>query len=198
LRTVAAVQGTGASGDDALVRRARAGDVGAFEALLAPRLDRCYRLAWTILSNEADAADAMQDALMAAWREVPRLRDPAAFDGWLNRVVANAARMALRRRSRRRDVQVRPAGLDERELEPTAVPVDAHAQAVLDWIADADVIGRAFERLRPEERIVLILRYVDERSVAEIAATLAVPVGTAKWRLHEARRSLERIIGSQP
>lgn len=196
LKSVAAVQRHGESADDALVRRARGGDVAAFEALLATRLDRCYRLAWSILSNEADAADAMQDGLVAAWREIPRLRDPKAFDGWLNWVVANAARMALRRRSRRREVQVRPAEPTDLEA-PALAAIDRGAQADLDRIADADAVGRTLARLRPEDRLVLALHYVDERSVAEIAATLDVPVGTAKWRLHEARRSLERIIGSE-
>jgi RNA polymerase sigma-70 factor (ECF subfamily) len=194
---MAAVQRADVSADDALVRRARTGDVAAFEMLVASRIDRCYRLAWSILSNDADAADAMQDALVAAWREVPRLRDPAAFDGWLNRVVANAARMALRRRSRRREVQVRPVEPGTRELPPMEAKVDRVAQADIDRIADADAIGRAFGRLRPEDRLVLALHYVDERPVAEIARTLGVPVGTAKWRLHEARRSLEQILGSE-
>ena len=97
------------SADDALVRRARSGDAAAFEALVDTRIDRCYRLAWSILSNDADAADATQDALVSAWRQLPRLRDTAAFDGWLNRIVANAALMSRRHRVRLREVSVRPA-----------------------------------------------------------------------------------------
>jgi RNA polymerase sigma-70 factor, ECF subfamily len=87
--TTAATAAT--SPDDAVVRRARRGDAAAFAALVDTRIDRCYRLAWSILSNDADAADATQDALVAAWRQLPRLRDPATFDGWLNRIVANAS-----------------------------------------------------------------------------------------------------------
>ena len=64
------------SADDALVRRARTGDAAAFEVLVDSRIDRCYRLAWSILANDADAADATQDALVSAWRQLPRLRDP--------------------------------------------------------------------------------------------------------------------------
>src|SRR5439155_3302535 len=64
-----------ASADDALVRRARSGDAAAFGVLVDTRMDRCYRLAWSILSNDADAADATQDALVSAWRQLPRLRD---------------------------------------------------------------------------------------------------------------------------
>jgi RNA polymerase sigma-70 factor (ECF subfamily) len=62
------------SADDALVRRARRGDAAAFAVLVDTRIDRCYRLAWSILSNDADAADATQDALVSAWRQLPRLR----------------------------------------------------------------------------------------------------------------------------
>ena len=97
------------SADDALVRRARTGDAAAFAELVDTRIDRCYRLAWSVLSNDADAADATQDALVSAWRQLPRLRDPAAFDGWLNRIVANAALMARRHRVRLREVSVQPA-----------------------------------------------------------------------------------------
>ncbi len=98
------------SADDALVQRARTGDAAAFELLVDTRIDRCYRLAWSILLNDADAADATQDALVSAWKQLPRLRDSAAFDGWLNRIVANAALMARRHRVRLREVSVR-AGL---------------------------------------------------------------------------------------
>jgi RNA polymerase sigma-70 factor (ECF subfamily) len=194
MRVIAAVERPGTSVDDALVARAQRGDRTAFEQLVAPRLDRCYRLAWSILSNEADAADAMQDGLLAAWREIPRLRDPRAFDGWLNRVVANAARMARRSRLRRHEVQVSPAEPRDDDGRPVPVTIDVRATADIDHVAEADLIGRAFARLRPEDRVVLALYYVDERSVAEIARTLAVPVGTAKWRLHEARRALERVM----
>src|SRR6478752_4096836 len=108
------------SADDALVRRARTGDAAAFAVLVDTRIDRCYRLAWSILSNDADAADATQDALLTAWRQLPRLRDAAAFDGWLNRIVANAALMARRHRVRLREVSVRPAnpGHDAVPAEP--------------------------------------------------------------------------------
>jgi RNA polymerase sigma-70 factor (ECF subfamily) len=181
--------------DAGLVLRARAGDATAFETLVRPRLDRCFRLAWSILSNDADAADAMQDALVAAWRQLPRLRDPAAFDGWLNRVVANAALMQRRRRIRRREVQVLPVGDQDSDVTATAAPGSSQsAEDSPARIADRDVIVRAFMRVRPEERAILVLHHLEERPVAEIARMLGVPTGTAKWRLHEARRALERAM----
>ncbi len=189
--TLAGGQLVAESSDEALVRRACRGDTAAFDALVATRIDRCYRLAWAILSNDADAADATQDAFVSAWRQLPRLRDPAAFDGWLNRIVANSARMSRRHRRRLREIQVDPgvagdgvAARDERTFDP-------NARTVIDDVDDGDAIVRAFARLRDQDRAILVLHHVDRRPVTEIARTLGIPVGTAKWRLHAARRALE-------
>jgi RNA polymerase sigma-70 factor (ECF subfamily) len=192
--TVAA--GSATSADDALVRSARSGDAAAFEVLVDTRIDRCYRLAWSILSNDADAADATQDALVSAWRQLPRLRDSAAFDGWLNRIVANAALMARRHRVRLREVSVRPAyaGAESPQPEPRQ---DLHARTQMDEMVDNDAIGRAFDRLRPQDRMLLVLHHVEERPVAEIARSLGIPVGTAKWRLHAARGALEKAMEAE-
>lgn len=184
------------SADDALVRRARSGDATAFGMLVATRIDRCYRLAWSILSNDADAADATQDALVSAWRQLPRLRDIAAFDGWLNRIVANAALMARRHRVRLREVSVRPAYPGDVTPEPEP-PQDPHARTAMDMLVDSDAIGRAFDRLRPQDRLILVLHHVEERPVAEIARSLGIPIGTAKWRLHAARGALEKAMEAE-
>ena len=182
--------------DDALVQRARSGDAAAFEALVASRIDRCYRLAWSILANDADAADATQDALVSAWRQLPRLRDPAVFDSWLNRIVANAALMTRRHRVRLREVSVRPAagGAESPQPEPRQ---DLQARTQMDELVDHDAIGRAFDRLRPRDRMILVLHHVEERPVAEIARSLGIPVGTAKWRLHAARGALEKAMEAE-
>jgi RNA polymerase sigma-70 factor (ECF subfamily) len=185
-----------ASADDALVRRARRGDAEAFGILVDTRIDRCYRLAWSILSNDADAADATQDALVSAWRQLPRLRDSAAFDGWLNRIVANAALMARRHRVRLREVSVRPAHPGDQAPEP-GPRQDAHARTAMDELVDNDAIGRAFDHLRPKDRMLLVLHHVEERPVAEIARSLGIPIGTAKWRLHAARSALEKAMEAE-
>jgi RNA polymerase sigma-70 factor (ECF subfamily) len=184
------------SADDALVRRARTGDATAFAALVDTRIDRCYRLAWSILANDADAADATQDALVSAWRKLPRLRDTAAFDGWLNRIVANAALMARRHRVRLREVSIRPVTPGEGMPQPEP-PQDPRARTAMDDVVDNDAIGRAFDRLRPQDRLILVLHHVEERPVAEIARSLGIPVGTAKWRLHAARNALEKAMEAE-
>ena len=184
------------SPDDALVRRARTGDAAAFEVLVDTRIDRCYRLAWSILSNDADAADATQDALVSAWRQLPRLRDPATFDGWLNRIVANAALMTRRHRVRLREVSVRPAYPGDETPQPEPAQ-DPRARTAMDEFVDNDAIGLAFDRLRPQDRMLLVLHHVEERPVAEIARSLGIPVGTAKWRLHVARGALEKAMEAE-
>ena len=185
-----------ASGDDALVRRARSGDAAAFEALVDTRIDRCYRLAWSILSNDADAADATQDALVSAWRQLPRLRDPGTFDGWLNRIVANSALMVRRHRVRLREVSVQPTRPGEATPDPEPWQ-DPRARTAMDEFVDNDAIARAFDRLRPKDRMILVLHHVEERPVAEIARSLGIPVGTAKWRLHAARTALEKAMEAE-
>jgi RNA polymerase sigma-70 factor (ECF subfamily) len=194
--TVTTATNPATSADDALVRRARSGDAAAFAVLVDARIDRCYRLAFSILSNDADAADATQDALVSAWRQLPRLRDAAVFDGWLNRIVANASLMARRHRVRLREVSVRPAdaGAERSQPEP---PQDVHARTQMDEMVDNDAIGRAFDRLRPQDRMILVLHHVEERPVAEIAQWLGIPVGTAKSRLHAARGALEKAMEAE-
>jgi RNA polymerase sigma-70 factor, ECF subfamily len=194
---LAAAERSAGAADDALVERAARGDVRAFDALVVGRLDRCYRLAWSILANDADAADATQEAFVTAWRQLPRLRDAAAFDGWLNRIVANAALMARRHRRRLREVRVAPAVAGADASEPWDRLYETGRPSDIDAVAEGDAIGRAFGRLRPEDRAILALHHVDERPVAEIARTLGIPVGTAKWRLHAARKALERAMEAE-
>jgi RNA polymerase sigma-70 factor (ECF subfamily) len=178
--------------DDALVRRAQAGDVAAFEVLVATRIDRCYRIAWSILRNDADAADATQDGFVAAWRQLPNLREPAAFDGWLNRVVANKALAARRRPVRIREIQMHvPEG---------GTPEDHHDPAdrgIEDDVVDAHAVALAFDRLRPDQRLVLVLRYVEDLPVADVARTLGIPEGTVKSRLFAARHALEEALEAE-
>ena len=190
---VGTVQSFAGDAEERLILRARAGDAIAFDMLVATRVDRCYRLAWTILNNAEDAADATQEGFVAAWRELPRLRDLAAFDGWLNRIVANAARMSRRHRVRLREVSVEQDEGQKAEFGAAA----GRGRSESDQIVSNDAIARAFDRLRPAERLILVLHHVEERPVAEIARSLGIPVGTAKWRLHAARGALERALEAE-
>jgi RNA polymerase sigma-70 factor (ECF subfamily) len=172
----------------ALVERAQAGDRSAYEVLIRTRLERLLRLALSIVGNEPDARDAVQESCLKAWRELPRLRDADRFEAWLWRITINACRSSLRGRRR---ASVHEIAVDDTTSgsEP-AQPGNAFA----DDVTVKDAIRRAFRRLDPDKRSILVLHYVEERPVTEIARLLGIAEGTAKSRLHAARKSLERAL----
>jgi len=176
--------------DEKLLERAARGDVDAFDELLTPRLDRLFRMAVAITRSEADARDAVQDASVLAWRQLPGLRDRGRFDAWLSKIVVNACRGILRRqrRVRRHESEMDPTDQAEAENRAFAVPADA------DSLGETQAIQHAFERLDPTSRSLIVLHYVEGRPVAEIARVLGSPVGTVKWRLSNARRALDRAL----
>ena len=168
------------------VRGARAGDVRAFEVIVSQKLPAAFRLASAILGNEAEAADATQNALVAAWRELPRLRDCATFDAWFHRILVNECRMQVRRRTRLLEVPLEAGVRDGR--------YDGGETSTLTKVEIMDQLEAAFEQLDPEDRAMVVLHHLEERPLAEIAASLHMPVGTVKWRLHEARQALQRAL----
>lgn len=175
----------------ALVERAQRGDRAAFELLIRPRIERMLRLSLSIVANEADARDAVQDACLRAWTELPRLRDAHRFEAWLWQIAINACRSGLRSRRRTEVREIDIAGMLP-EHEP-AQPGRLFPEA----ISAADAIRRAFRRLDPDKRTILVLHHVEERSIGEIAVLLAIPEGTAKWRLHAARQALIRALEAE-
>jgi RNA polymerase sigma-70 factor, ECF subfamily len=162
-----------------LVERARRGDHDAFAELAAAAISRLDATAWLMLRDHEQAMDAVQNALLRAWRDLPALRDPDRFDAWLNRLLANACIDLLRRDRRHRfDVVLT-------DTSPTPIVRDETAA-----IADRDELERGFRRLGPEERAVIVLHHYLDLPLPEVAATLGVPLGTAKTRLY---RGLDRM-----
>ena len=160
-----------------------------FEALVAPRVDELYRLAAAIVGPD-DARDVAQDALVQAWRNIGRLRDPAALDSWLRAIVVNRSRNVLR--SRRRSVrQVDLAAA----LETAA---DDATRGVAQQTEDRDVLDRAFARLSHDHRAILALRFSLDLPLREVADALAIPEGTAKSRLHAAIQQMRHALAEDP
>jgi RNA polymerase sigma factor (sigma-70 family) len=155
-----------------LVEQARKGDHDAFAVLVrasAARLDAAARL---ILRDRELASDAVQEAYIRAWRSLPGLRDLDRFDAWLHRLLVRSCIDALRRR-RSRPVEI--------ELDPLAGPsIGDHAADVL----ERELIDNALRRLDPTWRAVVVLHYFLGMPLADAAATLGIPLGTAKSRLH--------------
>jgi RNA polymerase sigma-70 factor (ECF subfamily) len=192
---VGSARGAGATATSAPVSDARllemaaAGDVDAFDVLLRPRLPKLFRMAVAITRSEANARDALQEASVHAWRELPRLRDRERFDAWLAQILVNACRSLLRRERR---VSVRE--IDVERMAADGGPGSFATRSDVETIPETDLIRRAFERLDPTVRSLLVLHYVEERPLAEIGRILGSPVGTIKWRLSNARQALYRAL----
>jgi RNA polymerase sigma-70 factor (ECF subfamily) len=165
-----------------LVERAREGDESAFTELIDLDGDRCYAIAYRILRDVERAQDAVQQALLLAWRELPRLRDPERFEVWLHRLLVNACYEEARR-YRRWSLRVRALPVDGPGGPDPTVAVD-----------DRDALDRAFLRLSPEHRAVFVLHHHVGLPLASIAEVVGVPTGTVKSRLHNATRALRAAL----
>ena len=168
--------------DRELVIAAQRGDQVAFVDLLRRRIDRLFAIARRILRDVDRAEDALQDALVIAWRDLPDLRDPDRFDFWVQRVLTNMC-IEHARRDRRRYSKLEVLNLD-----------DHVARDELAGVVDRDIVDRAFRRLKPEERAVLVLRHYLGYEPTTIADVLGVSAGTIRSRLHHAHRAMRAAI----
>jgi RNA polymerase sigma-70 factor (ECF subfamily) len=155
-----------------LVERAQRGDHDAFAALAGMFIARLDSAARLIVRDPDLARDAVQDGFIRAWRSLPSLRDPDRFEGWLRSLVARSCVDILRGRGRR-PIEVELSSSDGPSID------DASVQA-----ADRELLDAILRRLPPDQRAVVVLRYYFDLEVPDIAATLRIPVGTAKSRLH--------------
>jgi RNA polymerase sigma-70 factor (ECF subfamily) len=170
----------------ALVDRARKGDHDAFAALVDVALARLDAAARLTLRDPELARDAVQEALIRAWRDLPRLREPERFDAWLYRLTINAC-LDLARRRRRRIVEV--------ELTSLYTPLVADPAGAL---ADRELLDQALARLEVGHRAVVALHYLLGMSLPEVAAALGIPTGTAKSRLHHALKAMRVETAPHP
>lgn len=151
-------------------------------------MDVVYRLSFAILGDEADARDAAQDTFLTAWRRIGGLRDTDRFDAWLQRVAVNVARMTHRARRRRsvREIPASRVGAAGESLG-TDRPI----------AADVALLDAAMGHLPVEQRSILVLHHLEDRSVVELAEILDIPVGTMKSRLYAARRALQAALDAE-
>lgn len=177
-----------------LVSRAADGDDDAFDALVTPRLERLFRIARAIVRDDSLARDVIQDACLHAWRELRSIRDPRKFDGWLTQIVVNGCRSQLRRTKRR---EIREIAMDDPNPWARTAVLRSDERLLADRVVDAEAVRRAFVRLNPDQRTLLVLHYVDDRPINEIAAAMRIPSGTVKWRLSRARDALARALEAE-
>jgi RNA polymerase sigma factor (sigma-70 family) len=167
-----------------LVEQARGGDHDAFAELARVAVVRLDSAARLILRDPELARDAVQDALIRAWRDLPGLREPERFDAWLHRLTVHAC-IDLVRKRKRRPVEV--------ELAPIHAPSIADASG---RVADRELVDAVLRRLDESGRAIVVLHYFVGLALPEVAATLGIPVGTVKSRLHRALGDMRLAIAT--
>jgi RNA polymerase sigma-70 factor, ECF subfamily len=168
--------------DTDLVTRAQHGDEQAFVSLAVAVGDRLHAVAYRILRDTALAEDASQQALLAIWRDLPGLRDPARFEAWSYRLLVRAC-YAEGRRSR--------AWSPDLRLLPADEPME---HGGIHTILDRDQLERGFRRLSIDHRAVVVLHHYLGLSLLEVADALGVPEGTVRSRHHYAMRGLRAAL----
>ena len=185
--------------DSELLERARQGDASAFDMLIRRHDKHLYRIARSVLPDDAEAEDAVQETFIRAFTGLRNFRGAASLRTWLTRIVLNEA---IRRRRRPSMVELgalhaaqertrRPAhsaALRAREQDPERAAAQGQIRKMLE---------KAIDSLPAAFRIVFVMRDVEEFSTAETATLLGLQVETVKTRLHRARRMLRESLGEQ-
>ena len=168
--------------DADLIGRAQRGDEEAFASLAVGAGDRLHAVAHRILRDTDLAEDATQQALLAIWRDLPQLRDPARFDAWSYRLLVRACYTEARRtRHMAPNIRLLPSD-------------DADEAEGLSTVVDRDQLERGFQRLSIDHRAVVVLHHYLDLPLGEVADVLGVPVGTVRSRLHHAMRGLRAAL----
>lgn len=177
---------TGGELDDAtLVARAREGDLGAFEALVARHQRRIYQLALRMTASSADAEDITQEVFLIAWRRLPQLEVDAAFVGWLYRTATNRCLNLLRRWRPAAELDIDTAVSTSPEADPERAVQNAQQMAAL---------SAAVGELTAQQRAAWLLREVHGRPYEEIARVLGTTPQAVRGRLARARAQLAEVM----
>ena len=187
MRSGAALQASGVSGDQELAVRAAAGDASAMTTIMRRHNRTLYRAARSILRSDAEAEDAVQEAYVRAYQSLSQFRGEAHLGTWLTRIAVNEALTRLRRR--RREDNVVAFG---EEFDPDTAPSEStngpESAAMREQMRA--VLERHVDRLPAAFRTVFVLRALEEMSVDEVAACLEVATATVRTRYFRARALL--------
>jgi RNA polymerase sigma-70 factor, ECF subfamily len=175
--------------DAELVQRSRAGDIAAFEALVDRHRAVVDRVAARIVGSD-DAADVTQDAFLRAFHRLRQFRGDSAFRTWLLRIAHNAALDTL---ARQRADPVDPDEVERLRNDAASLRPRAPADA-LEVTERRARLSLKLREVRPEHRVVLVLRDLEGMPYEEIASITGTPLGSVKGRLHRARRELIEIL----
>jgi len=173
------------------------GDPEAFGRLFARHRDRLWAVAIRTLGDPEEAADALQDAMISAFRRAGSFRGDSAVTTWLHRIVVNAALVQLRSKKRRGEHPIEtllPRFDQDGEWIDDQVTWTNAAETVLESRDSREMVRRCIERLPEKYRSVLVLRDIEELDTEEAAQSLSLTANTVKVRLHRARQALKTLI----
>lgn len=169
-----------------IIARARRGDADAFEQLVVAYREQVFRLALRMCGSEADADEVAQEAFLSAWKALPNFRGESQFSTWLYQLTTHAAIDLMRREKR----QIAAADITEvSAADPAPSPQQQAEQS-----EQREIVRDAILQLAPEQREVVVLRFMEELSYEEIGAVLKLPSGTVKSRLNRAKAQLKEIL----
>jgi RNA polymerase sigma-70 factor, ECF subfamily len=172
--------------DVELIQRYLAGDIDAFNELMAAHEDRVFGICFRMLQDREAALDATQDTFLTVFRKADRYKAQAAFSTWLYRVAVNTCYDHLRRRKRKR----------ADSLPDTHDPADPATDDLYAAVEVRPAIDAALEALNPEFRAAVVLVDLQGMSLDQASDTLEVPTGTVKSRLFRARKQLSESLGN--
>jgi RNA polymerase sigma-70 factor (ECF subfamily) len=183
-----------ATGEEALLQAARAGDLEAFNSLVLMHQDRAYNLAYRILGHRTGAEDAIQEAFILAYRHIGRFHT-GSFYAWLYRIITNVCYDALRYHRRRPALTfTRLSGETDDDPDFDLPAHDNNPEAIVQQHELADLLQQHIGALPTAQRITLVLSDVQGLSYQEIAAITRSNLGTVKSRLNRARRKLRQSL----
>jgi RNA polymerase sigma-70 factor (ECF subfamily) len=169
--------------DAELIRRVRAGDGTAFDALVAAYMRPAFQMAYRVVGHREDAEDLVQESFLAAYQYLDSFDVERPFGPWLNRIVlnrgANLRRSRMRRQTEPEVETVSPA--------PSALDESTRTEA-------RELLTRALATLSERQRMIVTLFDVDGLTSTEIGERMELAPGTVRWHLHEARRVLRGVL----
>lgn len=194
--TASAQTATAALSEPELLRAAKTGDVGALREIMQRNNTRLYRVARTVLRNDSEAEDVLQETYFKAFQHLPEFRGDAKISTWLTRIALNEALARLRRSPAPVGSPVEPPAREAEVIPfPNGSGDDPERAAARREIAG--LLERAIDALPEPFRVVFVLRAVEEVSVEEAAQQLAIPEATVKTRLHRAKRMLRKSLDAE-
>jgi RNA polymerase sigma-70 factor, ECF subfamily len=184
-----------ASDDLDLVHATQKGNLAAFEQLVKRYDRRLLRISQTVTHNREDSEDAVQEALLSAFQNLPAFREDSQFSTWLIRITVNQSLMKLRKQRTQKEVSLDEDLPADRDVLPVDVPDRTPNPEQLCWASELrDILVRTVEELRPILRTVFVLRDVEGLSIAQTAQTLNLTQAAVKARLWRVRLHLRKRL----